>query len=256
MGLISLPIMLRYGYDRRWPPGSSRVGHAGADHPALAGADHHGRPARPSVGDMYKGAFVPGFVLTGLYMAYVLGCSGRPNGRRRLPPAARSSANQRRFRSRRCLAAGAHGRFGSGGNARAFKRARADKPTDELIVIGMSSASASPSAGPVVNRGALGLSHGGEGRFVLIPPLALIFLVLGTIFLGIATPTEGRRHGRRRGADHGGDGAATPQLDPAQTGDGQHGQAHPPSSSSSSSAHACSRLTFYGVDGPSGSSTC
>ena len=27
--------------------------------------------------------------------------------------------------------------------------------------------------------------------FVLIPPLILIFLVLGTIFLGIATPTEG-----------------------------------------------------------------
>ena len=27
--------------------------------------------------------------------------------------------------------------------------------------------------------------------FVLIPPLALIFLVLGTIFLGVATPTEG-----------------------------------------------------------------
>jgi TRAP-type mannitol/chloroaromatic compound transport system permease large subunit len=26
---------------------------------------------------------------------------------------------------------------------------------------------------------------------VLIPPLALVFLVLGTIFLGIATPTEG-----------------------------------------------------------------
>ena len=27
--------------------------------------------------------------------------------------------------------------------------------------------------------------------FVLIPPLVLIFLVLGTIFLGVATPTEG-----------------------------------------------------------------
>ena len=27
--------------------------------------------------------------------------------------------------------------------------------------------------------------------FVLIPPLMLIFLVLGTIFLGVATPTEG-----------------------------------------------------------------
>jgi tripartite ATP-independent transporter DctM subunit len=30
-----------------------------------------------------------------------------------------------------------------------------------------------------------------RATFVLIPPLALIFLVLGTIFLGIATPTEG-----------------------------------------------------------------
>ncbi len=31
----------------------------------------------------------------------------------------------------------------------------------------------------------------GRVVFVLIPPLALIFLVLGTIFLGVATPTEG-----------------------------------------------------------------
>ena len=27
--------------------------------------------------------------------------------------------------------------------------------------------------------------------FVMVPPLALIFLVLGTIFIGVATPTEG-----------------------------------------------------------------
>jgi TRAP-type mannitol/chloroaromatic compound transport system permease large subunit len=27
--------------------------------------------------------------------------------------------------------------------------------------------------------------------FVMMPPLALIFLVLGTIFIGVATPTEG-----------------------------------------------------------------
>ena len=47
MGLISLPIMLRYGYDRRFAIGRHRrVRHAGADHPAVAGADHHGRPAR------------------------------------------------------------------------------------------------------------------------------------------------------------------------------------------------------------------
>ena len=47
MGLISLPIMLRYGYDRRLATGRDRrVRNAGADHPAVAGADHHGRPAR------------------------------------------------------------------------------------------------------------------------------------------------------------------------------------------------------------------
>ncbi len=48
MGLISLPIMLRYGYDRRFAiRHDRRVRHARADHPAVARADHHGRPARP-----------------------------------------------------------------------------------------------------------------------------------------------------------------------------------------------------------------
>ena len=27
--------------------------------------------------------------------------------------------------------------------------------------------------------------------FVMVPPLGLVFLVLGTIFIGVATPTEG-----------------------------------------------------------------
>src|SRR5204863_9303027 len=30
-----------------------------------------------------------------------------------------------------------------------------------------------------------------QTTFVMVPPLALIFLVLGTIFIGVATPTEG-----------------------------------------------------------------
>ncbi len=34
--------------------------------------------------------------------------------------------------------------------------------------------------------------------FVMVPPLLLIFLVLGTIFIGVATPDRGRRHGRGR----------------------------------------------------------
>ncbi len=46
----------------------------------------------------------------------------------------------------------------------------------------------------VINRGLkLGLlsKMAEKVTFVLIPPLALIFLVLGTIFIGVATPTEG-----------------------------------------------------------------
>ena len=55
--------------------------------------------------------------------------------------------------------------------------------------------------------------------FVLIPPLALIFLVLGTIFLGIATPTEGGAMGAT-GALIMALVAQAPDLVPAQAGDG------------------------------------
>src|SRR5512138_432785 len=74
MGLISLPIMLRYGYDRRFASGVIAASGTLAQiiPPSLVlivMADQLGR----SVGDMYAGAFIPGFVLAGLYMAYVLG---------------------------------------------------------------------------------------------------------------------------------------------------------------------------------------
>src|SRR4051812_39642628 len=51
-----------------------------------------------------------------------------------------------------------------------------------------------PDAAPALPREARllrGWKLVGRVVFVLIPPLALIFLVLGTIFLGWATPTEG-----------------------------------------------------------------
>ncbi|HMA87294.1 MAG TPA: TRAP transporter large permease subunit, partial [Burkholderiales bacterium] len=64
MGLISLPIMLRYGYDRRLASGVIAASGTLAQiiPPSLVliiMADQLGR----SVGDMYKGAFVPGFIL-------------------------------------------------------------------------------------------------------------------------------------------------------------------------------------------------
>jgi TRAP-type mannitol/chloroaromatic compound transport system permease large subunit len=72
MGLISLPIMLRYGYDRRLASGVIAASGTLAQiiPPSLVlivMADQLGR----SVGDMYKGAIIPGLVLTGLYMGYV-----------------------------------------------------------------------------------------------------------------------------------------------------------------------------------------
>src|SRR6185436_18185896 len=74
MGLISLPIMLRYGYDRRFAGGVIAASGTLAQiiPPSLVlivMADQLGK----SVGDMYAGAFIPGFVLTGLYVLYVLG---------------------------------------------------------------------------------------------------------------------------------------------------------------------------------------
>ncbi len=72
MGLISLPIMLRYGYDRRLASGVIAASGTLAQiiPPSLVLivlADQLGR----SVGDMYEGAFIPGLVLSALYALYV-----------------------------------------------------------------------------------------------------------------------------------------------------------------------------------------
>src|SRR4249919_2677871 len=76
MGLISLPIMLRYGYDRRLAAGVIAASGTLAQiiPPSLVliiMADQLGR----SVGDMYEGAFLPGLLLAGLYAIYVIGVS-------------------------------------------------------------------------------------------------------------------------------------------------------------------------------------
>ena len=91
MGLISLPIMLRYGYDRRLAAGVIAASGTLAQiiPPSLVlivMADQLGR----SVGDMYKGAFIPGFVLTLLYASYVIIVSLlKPDAVPALPPEAR-----------------------------------------------------------------------------------------------------------------------------------------------------------------------
>ena len=130
MGLISMPIMLRYGYDRRIASGVITASGTLAQiiPPSLVliiMADQLGR----SVGEMYEGALFPGLTLAAMYAGWILlNTVFRPKAVPALPAEARTLHGLQLLR--RVLVA-------------------------------------------------------------LVPPLFLIFLVLGTIFLGVATPTEG-----------------------------------------------------------------
>src|SRR5205085_2438124 len=129
MGLISLPIMLRYGYDRRLATGVIAASGTLAQiiPPSLVLivlADQLGR----SVGDMYAGAIGPSLIQIGLFCGWVFIVSYFwPEQVPALPPEARTLKGWALWK--KCL------------------------------------------------RG-------------IIPSLGLIFLVLGTIFVGLATPTE------------------------------------------------------------------
>ncbi|MEP7300095.1 MAG: TRAP transporter large permease subunit [Caldimonas sp.] len=194
MGLISLPIMLRYGYDRRLASGAIAASGTLAQiiPPSLVLivlADQLGR----SVGDLYKGAFLPGFILTGLYLLYVLAVSViHPTRAPALPPEARTIREDDGSAGLRSLGVLA---ILSTAAAIVFAQTRpATTPTDEMVVISMCVGVGVAFGLALLNRLLrIGLlSRMAEKvTFVLIPPLALIFLVLGTIFLGIATPTEG-----------------------------------------------------------------
>jgi len=130
MGLISLPVMMRYGYDMRF--GTGVIAASGTITqlipPSLVLivlADQLGR----SVGDMYAGAWGPSLIQVLLFSAYVLGVSiFKPEWVPGIPPESRTITGW-----------------------------------------------------PLIKKCLWGI----------VPSVVLIFLVLGTIFLGLATPTEG-----------------------------------------------------------------
>src|SRR5688572_6340809 len=129
MGLISLPVMIRYGYSQRLATGVIAASGTITQliPPSLVLiilADQLGR----SVGDMYKGAFGPSIAQTLLFMAYIFVMAKlRPHTMPPLPPEARTLH---------------------------------------------------------------GWALWGRVIWGMVPSVVLIFLVLGTIFLGLATPTE------------------------------------------------------------------
>ena len=194
MGLISLPIMLRYGYDRRVASGVIAASGTLAQiiPPSLVLiilADQLGK----SVGDLYKGAFLPGFTLTAMYIGFVLIVSlFRPSYVPALPASARTIREDDGSSGLRSLGLLA---LVSVAAAVTYAKSRPDSTAlDELIVVSMCVGVGLAFVLALINKVfRIGLlSHMAERvTFVLIPPLALIFLVLGTIFLGVATPTEG-----------------------------------------------------------------
>jgi TRAP-type mannitol/chloroaromatic compound transport system permease large subunit len=186
MGLISLPIMLRYGYDRRLAAGviSASGTLAQIIPPSLVlivMADQLGR----SVGDMYEGAFIPGLSLAALYAVFVFVMTiAKPASAPALPTDAltlREESGRAGYPSLAVVTLLAvvaayllthvmHPIWAAGlAGLGAYVVALADRFLKLSVLSRLAQ----------------------EVVIVMMPPLALIFLVLGTIFVGIATPTEG-----------------------------------------------------------------
>ncbi|MCL4830889.1 MAG: TRAP transporter large permease subunit [Caldilineaceae bacterium] len=129
MGLISLPIMLKYGYNHQLATGIITASGTMAQllPPSLVLvvlSDQIG----VSVGDLFLGALFPGLILSGLYALYVIFIAWvRPQDAPALPLDARTIRGMALFR---------------------------------------------------------------QTMVAVVPPVLLIFAVLGSIFFGIATPTE------------------------------------------------------------------
>ena len=206
MGLISLPIMLRYGYNRPLAAGVITASGTLAQiiPPSIVLiviADQLGQ----SVGDMYRAAFIPAFALVAIYIVAMLVLAVvRPRWLPALPPEALvyhepNGATGHKSLAVLTVASAAVGWavFTAYPSIRLVFGADPDfaAPTDEKVVMSLMAAIGFAWLASVIDHKVLRTDWLSElarqVTFVLIPPLLLIFLVLGTIFLGIATPTEG-----------------------------------------------------------------
>ena len=205
MGLISLPIMMRYGYNQPLAAGVITASGTLAQiiPPSLVLiviAEQLGQ----SVGDMYKAAFIPAFALVAIYVVTIVAIAFiRPAWVPALPIEARvyrETTGSAGYTSLLLLmTASAAASVALGFNYVAIKVALGSDPsfvpaTDELIVVTLTAAIIFAFIIAVIDKalGTNALSRlARQVTFVLIPPLMLVFLVLGTIFLGVATPTEG-----------------------------------------------------------------
>lgn len=190
MGLISLPIMMRYGYNRPLVSGTIAASGTLAQivPPSLVlivMADQLGR----SVGDMYVGALYPALLIVGVYCLYIFAVTMvKPEWAPALPQEARTLGNG--VTSLAVMFAVAIALYYLGLHI-LFVGIQSE---EWRLVAALAFAVGIVYVVALVNEKLEKkiISRLSERVIiVLIPPLALIFLVLGTIFLGIATPTEG-----------------------------------------------------------------
>ncbi|MBM3337948.1 MAG: TRAP transporter large permease subunit, partial [Betaproteobacteria bacterium] len=197
MGLISLPVMLRYGYDRRIASGVIAASGTLAQiiPPSLVlivMADQLGR----SVGDMYQAAFLPGLLLTFMYAGYVLVLSMvRPTALPALPLEARNLRQDDGSSGIVSLFVVIGVGLAAGWLFNKFYLVTKPslKPDEAIVYSGGVTVFLTYTLATLNSKLQLRLLSKLAEKvvLVLVPPLALIFLVLGTIFVGIATPTEG-----------------------------------------------------------------
>ncbi|MEQ8401971.1 MAG: TRAP transporter large permease subunit, partial [Roseitalea porphyridii] len=189
MGLISLPIMMRYGYNRSVATGTIAAAGTLAQivPPSLVlivMSDQLGR----SVGDMYIGALYPALMIMAMYCAYIAVLTMvQPKWVPALPPETRTLGGGILSLIAMIIISVAIHYAG-------MNLLYADMSYENRFVASATTATVFALCVSLVNRHfKLGLISRLTEQviIVLIPPLALIFLVLGTIFLGIATPTEG-----------------------------------------------------------------
>ena len=127
MGLLSLPAMMRAGYDPRLAAGTiCAAGTLGQIIPPSVILVILGDVFQQPVGDLYAAAFAPGFGLVGAYIVFILAWA---YFNKEVAPAMPPQEGTR-------------------------------------------------------------LANIGQAIIAILPPLTLVLLVLGSIFLGIATPTE------------------------------------------------------------------
>jgi TRAP-type mannitol/chloroaromatic compound transport system permease large subunit len=205
MGLISLPIMLRYAYNRPLAAGVITASGTLAQiiPPSIVLiviADQLGQ----SVGDMYKAAFIPAFLLVAIYiLAMGVLAVVRPRWVPALPSEALIYHEANGNTGHKSLAlltlasvVVGHQVFANWPAIKVWMGSDPTfmVPTDERVVMGLMGGIFFAWLVAVIDK-AVGtnlLSRlARQVTFVLIPPLLLVFLVLGTIFLGVATPTEG-----------------------------------------------------------------